>query len=313
MDIADEDYVHGQARKSQSSKGWEWNQWTDWSGSQSRTTSPRMRSQSQRARRGRKGKGKSKGKSTETDVPGGATSFPSLPSPFTPGGSYAVTTTAPPWTSEKSMDQPSLNQELIQAVRKAFPDSAVLPQELKDILDKTENTEMKKITSDLHKSTAALGRARRQLQELQEAKSQHRAKWVQHLNASLDAWQKQTESFDKQQVQYNTLIQQATIELHSARNSIQQLNAKAAQDRNLESLLEEAPTESPEVALVDEEEKKLREKMQEIIGKAAKAAVVPATEVVDVDASPVAKRQRSNEPPLSGGNGADATMITGSS
>ena len=124
MDIADEDYVHGQARKSQSSKGWEWNQWTDWSGSQSRTTSPRMRSQSQRARRGRKGKGKSKGKSTETDVPGGATSFPSLPSPFTPGGSYAVTTTAPPWTSEKSMDQPSLNQELIQAVRKAFPDSA---------------------------------------------------------------------------------------------------------------------------------------------------------------------------------------------
>ena len=308
-DIADEDYVHGQARKSQSSKGWEWNQWTDWNGAQSRTTSPRMRSQSQRARRGRKGKGKSKGKSTETDAP---PSFPSMPSPFTAGGSYAVTTTAPPWTSEKSMDQPSLNQELIQAVRKAFPDSAVLPQELKEILDKTENTEMKKITSDLHKSTAALGRARRQLQELQEAKSQHRAKWVQHLNASWDAWQKQTESFDKQQVQYNTLIQQATIELHSARNSIQQPNAKAAQDRNLESLLEEAPAESPDAALVDEEEKKLREKMQEIIGKAAKAAVLPATEVVEVDASPVAKRQRSNEPPQPGGNGTDATMKTGS-
>ena len=63
---------------------------------------------------------------------------------------------------------------------------------------------------------------------------------------------------------------------------------------------------------VDEEEKKLREKMQEIIGKAAKAAVLPASEVVEVDASPVAKRQRSNEPPQPGGNGADTPMKTGS-
>lgn len=169
-------------------------------------------------------------------------SFPSMPqSPFVSNSPYTVATTAPPWSVEKPAEQPSVNQELIQAVRKAFPDPAGLPPELKDILDKTESSEMKKITTDLHKSTAALGRARKQLQELQEAKSQHRANWVQHLNASLDAWQKQTEAFDKQQVQYSTLIQQATIELHAARNSIQQLNAKAAQDRNLESLLEEAP------------------------------------------------------------------------
>ena len=121
---------------------------------------------------------------------------------------------------------------------------------------------MKKITTDLHKSTAALGRARRQLQELQEAKTQHRAKWVQHLNASLEAWQQQTEGFDKQQVQYNTMIQQATIELHAARNSIQQLNAKAAQDRNLESLLEESPPDNLDTSAADAAEKKLREKMQ---------------------------------------------------
>jgi len=234
------------------------------------------------------------------------------PSPFTAAGPYTIATTAPPWSAEKSAEQPSVNQELIQAVRKAFPDPTGLPQELKDILDKTENSEMKKITSDLHKSTAALGRARKQLLELQEAKSQHRAKWVQHLNASLDAWQKQTESFDKQQVQYSTLIQQATIELHSARNSIQQLNAKAAQDRNMESLLEETPAESPDAAMVDEEEKKLREKMQEIIGKAAKAAVTPATEIVEVEASPVSKRQRSNEPSQKGGTGGNVPVQTGS-
>lgn len=168
---------------------------------------------------------------------------------------------------------------------------------------------MKKITTDLHKSTAALGRARRQLQELQEAKTQHRAKWVQHLNASLEAWQQQTEGFDKQQVQYNTMIQQATIELHAARNSIQQLNAKAAQDRNLESLLEESPPDNLDTSAADAAEKKLREKMQEVLSKAAKAAL-PATEVVDLVGSPtpVQKRPRSTEP----GAGQDTAMQGGS-
>ena len=157
-----------------------------------------------------------------------------------------------------------------------------------------------------HKSTAALGRARKQLQELQEAKAQHRAKWVQHLNASLDAWQKQTEGFDKQQVQYSTMIQQATIELHAARNSIQQLNAKAAQDRNLESLLEEAPAEHPDAALVDGEEKKLRERMKDVLSKAAKAAL-PAAEVVDLVGSGSPVRPRSTEP----AGGTDTAMQGG--
>lgn len=70
--IADETYVHGQPKKSQNASGWEWDQWSDWNGSQNRTASPRARSQSQRARRGRKGKGK--GKSAEPEVPGGAPS-----------------------------------------------------------------------------------------------------------------------------------------------------------------------------------------------------------------------------------------------
>ena len=167
------------------------------------------------------------------------------------------------------------------------------------------------LPTDLHKSTAALGRARQQLQELQEAKAQHRAKWVQHLHASLEAWQHQTEGFDKQQVQYNTLIQQATIELHAARNSIQQLNAKAAQDRNLESLLEEPPAEHADTTTVDVEEKKLREKMQEVLAKAAKTALPSTTEVVDLveTASPVSKRPRSTEP---GGGQKEPTMQGGS-
>ena len=307
-EIADETYVHGQPKKP-TTRGWEWDQWSDWNGAQNRTASSRVRSQSQRARRGRKGKGKDK--SVDREVDGGVPSFPSMPqSPFVTSGPYAVATTSPPWTVEKPPDQPSVNQELIQAVRKAFPDPSGLPSELKDILDKTESSEMKKITTDLHKSTAALGRARKQLQELQEAKAQHRAKWVQHLNASLDAWQKQTEGFDKQQVQYSTMIQQATIELHAARNSIQQLNAKAAQDRNLESLLEEAPAEHPDAALVDAEEKKLRERMKDVLSKAAKAAL-PATEVVDLvgSGSPVQvqKRPRSTEP----AGGTDTAMQGG--
>ena len=154
-DIADEDYVHGQARKSQSSKGWEWNQWTDWNGAQSRTTSPTYEKPvSTSPQRAEKERERARASLQRQTLLVAHPRFHHCHPHSQRVAPYAVTTTAPPWTSEKSMDQPSLNQELIQAVRKAFPDSAVLPQELKEILDKTENTEMKKITSDLHKSTS---------------------------------------------------------------------------------------------------------------------------------------------------------------
>ena len=68
---------------------------------------------------------------------------------------------------------------------------------LAEILDRSGSSEIKKITSELHKATAALGRATRQLQELQETKSQHRAKWLQHLTASLDARKKQIETYEQ--------------------------------------------------------------------------------------------------------------------
>ena len=254
----------------------------------------------------------SKGKTTEEgerqrqevqEAPGaGAPSFPSLPvSPFTPTGSYTAATSTTPWATEKTGEQTSANQELIQAVRKAYPDPSGMPSELKDILDKTENLEMKKITSDLHKSTAALGRATRQLQELQESKMQHRQKWMLHLTASLEAWKSQMESYDKQQHQFNALIQQATTELHAARKSIQQLNAKAAHDKPLETLPEESTVVATAVAAadgpVDAEEQALRAQMQALIAGTAKLALPAEVEVVDVEAiqNPSAKRQRSEE------------------
>ena len=84
----------------------------------------------------------------------------------------------------------------------------------------------------------------------------------------------------------------------------------AAQCQGLESLLEEAPAEHPDAALVDAEEKKLRERMKDVLSKAAKAAL-PATEVVDLvgSGSPVQvqKRPRSTEP----AGGTDTAMQGG--
>ena len=301
--MQDVTYKHGQAGKpkSQPDAGWEWNQWSDaGKGSSNRLQSPRQRSASRRTRR----KGKGKGKQGEVqEAPGaGAPSFPSLPvSPFTATGSYTAATSTSPWATEKAGEHASANQELIQAVRKAYPDPSGMPSELKDILDKTESQEMKKITSDLHKSTAALGRATRQLQELQESKMQHRQKWMLHLTASLEAWKTQMESYDKQQHQFKTLIQQATAELHAARKSIQQLNAKAAHDKPLETLPEESTVVTAASAAsdapVDAEEQALRAQMQTLIAGTAKLALPDVVEVVDVEESPnpAAKRQRSME------------------
>lgn len=244
----------------------------------------------------------SKGKSDDSSG-SAAQTFPSLPvSPFAAQPTYVTPPFTAPWTVEKSLDQPSANQELISAVRKAYPDSTGMPPELKDILDRTENSEMKRITSDLHKSTAALGRATRQLQELQDSKAQHRAKWLQHLTSSMEAWQSQMESYDSQQHQFNTMIQQATTELHTARKSIQQLNAKAAKDKQLDTLPEESTMAVPSAAepVQDAEEKKMRAKMQELIASTAKLATPIESEVIQVeDASPTSgvKRQRSTERP----------------
>ena len=270
---------------------WTWETWADQSAA-SRPRSPRKRSQSQR----RKGKG---GKGADQKEASGALSFPSLPpSPFqaltNSPGSYAAAVTTPPWTSERAVDNHAANYELIQAVKKAYPDPSGMPAELKEILDKNESTEMKKITSELHKATAALGRATRQLQELQETKAQHRTKWLQHLTASLDAWQSQTESYDKQQEQFNSLIQQANQELLTARTSIQQLNAKAAKDQTLMAVPEELPVmpaalgESPP----DTEEQKLRVKMQEVM-KATALATAPVEQ--GGDGIPAPKRPRSQD------------------
>ena len=306
--VQDIHYKHGQPSQNKSTPqaGWEWEQWSEWDqdsakgskGGQRRARSPRQRSQSQRRRQSQKGK--SKGKAEDLNSPAAA-AFPSLPaSPFAAQPTYVAPTPTAPWSLEKTMEQPSANQELITAVRKAYPDPAGMPSELKDILDQTENSEMKRITSDLHKSTAALGRATRQLQELQESKAQHRAKWLQHLTSSMEAWQSQMESYDKQQHQFNTMIQQATTELHTARKSIQQLNAKAAKDKHLETLPEESTTSMPSAleSAQDVEEKKMRAKMQELIASTAKLATPLDTEVIPVDdASPTAgvKRQRSSE------------------
>lgn len=68
------------------------------------------------------------------------------------------------------------------------------------------------------------------------------------------------------------------------------------------------PAEHLDAAIVDAEEKKLREKTQDVLSKAAKAAL-PAAEVVDLveTPSPVTMRQRSVEP----AGGQDTAMQSG--
>ena len=292
--VQDQSYLGGQnANPQQNNAGWSWERWSD-KGSTTRRRSPRQRSQSQTRRR--KGKG---GKGSDQLEGASLTSFPSLPpSPFAVAGgvsSYAVPAQTLPWP-EKPSEQ-SANYELLQAVKKAYPDPTVMPPELKEIVDKNESTETKRITSELHKATAALGRATRQLQELQETKSQHRSKWLQHLTASLEAWQSQTETYDKQQEQFNQLISQANQELHTARKSIQQLNAKAAKDQSLIVIQEDVPAllPAPAEASADSEEQKLREKMQEVMKMTALAVAPLDPSKVPDPAAPHPKRPRSEE------------------
>ena len=149
--------------------------------------SPRPRSNSARRRSNAKGAGKGPGKDHSKGTGGKVAQ-----SPFS--NSYVPTPEAlTPWPCmdfEKYQQAPApapsqpsnqSTQELVLALRKAFPESSALPQSLRDAMERAENSGMRQITKDLHAATSSLGRARKAHQEASEARSKLKSSWMKHL------------------------------------------------------------------------------------------------------------------------------------
>lgn len=263
------------------------------------------RSASARAR-ANKGKGKGKARGSQAE----------LPSPFVQP--------TPPWpTSESSYNFPppfpqqhpvspvpvhqssdGYDAELVMAVKEQYPDITKAPLRIQQAVAKAERTTPKQLQTGLHKTSHAVGGAAKELKNLKDAKIKHRERWLKHLHDSVQSWEQQLKLYAEQQNNYNPLIKKAKQELNTARQTLEDLNKKAAghDDADQEAADLEEQTQ------VDAEATTMVQQVQQLLQACAKAAtkeeVMEVSDVEDSLATPATKRPRSMEPFAGGGTSA---------
>ena len=220
-----------------------------------------------------KGKGDHKGPGKSLDEPTGL----GAPSPF---AIYQASPLLTPWVQEgasasaettpASASSSNANSELLAAVAKAFPDKSQMPEELRDLVEKANLQSSKSITKDLHSATSSLGKSKKLLQEVVEAKKAHKQAWTRHLSESLELWQKQLQDFTQQQAMLAEKENKAIRDIQLANKSIQNLNLQAAGTEgpmNV-STLEPAPPANPDLSTQkDKEMIDLQKKLQKCFGE----------------------------------------------
>eukprot|EP00438_Fugacium_kawagutii_P019803 Skav234940 [mRNA] locus=scaffold2677:203191:217779:+ [translate_table: standard] len=238
-------------------------EWWDqpWGDSQPSAAPPpkspgRSRRPSRREReRAKKEKDKEKAKADSGDAP-------VVPSPFT---TYAPNTfqlpqaAATPFQTPVTPQAVGVNQELVAALRAAYPDSATVPQSVKDLLEKAKEDTTKVLTKSLHQATAALGRSKKLHNELLEVRKVHRSNWLKHLAAAASQWTQQLEDYRRKQMEYQDSINKAAKDIALARRQILQLNLSEA-GVEMPQLQEEV--EPVADSLQDKEEHVLRQELQ---------------------------------------------------
>ena len=315
---------------------WEdWENWDNWqqrpSRSQSRTKSPRATKGSQ-SPRGRKGKGKgigkhnTKHKDAAAGTPGAETQGMNYSSsPFAP-----LAASLPPWPSLEGLSQnlmpatPSAasssnnlevlaqKRECVAALKVAYPDISVAPQETQELIEKMdkdierlEKENSKFVTKNLHAATKTLGKAQKTLTEALESRKVHRTRWIKHITEAVTTWQTQLQEYQKQQGVFQTAATKARADIETARREIQELSVKASQ-----ATLAAMPPITAVTAEQDEgnmeadtEEEKLQGQLQSVLQHCAAVLkaeapqqVVEAEDLTMEDDERDKKRQRSMEP-----------------
>lgn len=261
---------------------WNWAAASEPKSPRPRSNSARRRTQTKSAGKGGKGPGKDHSKGTGGKV---------AQSPFS-NSSYVPTPEAlTPWPCmdfEKyqqapapAPSQPSNQsaQELVLALRKAFPESSALPQSLRDAMERAESSGVRQITKDLHAATSSLGRARKAHQEASEARSKLKSSWMKHLQESIQAWDQQLDTYRKNMAKLQDTEAKALQEVANAKRMIQQLNSQSEGS----GFEEPASMEEPPDANQDKEEERLRQQLQDTMTTClSTVGVTPKTEVLEI-------------------------------
>ena len=113
------------------------------------------------------------------------------------------------------------NQELVNALRKAYPDMESTPPDVKGLIEKAEQ-------NNIHASTRALSKALRALTDALEARKKHRVAWMDYLKEGLQAWESSLVGYLRHQTSLKEAASKARMDIAAARQAVE-LNAKTRQ------------------------------------------------------------------------------------
>lgn len=306
-------YGHWSVVQTTESGGWNWDKWQ--SASQQpknpKVPKPRRPSRSQSAHAGKESNAQGSGEGLP-EIPGFPPAFKQTgPSPFSlPATSYSGANAAfSPWNvQERPPERPSeaagVNSELLTALRKAFPKQEDMPEELREVMNRTHANVGKQLTVELHRAAAMLGKARKSWAQIQESQRVHKARWMQHVAESIDSWRAQIQAYKVQQDNYQTSLSQAQKEIEAARATIQRLNQEAAGALCMPKEVSDMMEASPSIQPPDQNDLKMRAMMQAQLQEAFEAMTdAPSQQDSMLDdrktAQPQSKRHRSASPSAS--------------
>lgn len=286
-----------------------------------------------------KGKGKKKSKtSSEGKGKGTGSGAPVVTSPFAP-----LATEMPPWpttdaavnalmpqgsslSSQQAIDAVAQKREVVQALRAAYPDSANMPEDTKELIDKMEKDieklekeNSKATTKNLHSATKALGKAQKTLTETLEAKRNHRLRWTKHIANAAKTWENQLHEYRQQQASFQDVATKARSDIEHARSAIQSLSAKAT-SATLAAMPPITPisAETEENTIdVDQEAESVQQQLQSILQSCAASIGVevvatgptePNQEIADDSFDPGTKKRMRSLEPFGGGGGSESVQ-----
>ena len=285
---------------------WTWSSTSDsWTSPQS----PRQRSSSARRRSRTKGTGQKADKGGKGH---GGKGQEGKASPFANTSYLSNQSSGIPWPmmdfeqfqqnqssgSTAPVTQPTHQaaQDLVSALKKAFPEPSAMPQQLREAYERAELNGVRQITKDLHAATSALGRARKAHQEASESRKLLKQGWMRHLQESLKAWESQLDNYRANMAKLQDAEAKALQEVSLAKKMISQLNTKTEAPPLEESTLLEDTSDPTQ----DKEEEKLRTQLQDTMTACLSTVGVKKEDVLEISDEEVKegetkKRQRPTE------------------
>lgn len=271
--------------------------------------------------KGKKGKGKGKGKKsaaqglpqnqggTEQTSPfqhgEGFTPWPPLDaSQFMP----ATVAPSSPFASLLPAASSNEKQEMVEHLRRAYPDPTKMPEDTKLFIEKTEQETGRLGIKNLHQATKYLGKVKKHLQEVTDQRRAHRSLWMSHLSNGIKMWERQLDDFRRHQASLTEQAGKARSEITATNRIIQQLSNATAGGPSLPPASVQAEMEEIPEDPVDKEEDVLRKQLQGVLQSCAgslgldlEQKVVDVPDDSNVEEDKRTKRPRSLEPFAGGG------------